>query len=53
MGIKHFLLSVDTFLCWAEASPTRLEIAQVILKRLMQQFVPNKGSVSFLNFALL
>ncbi|RMC06087.1 hypothetical protein DUI87_17632 [Hirundo rustica rustica] len=45
-GYKHLLVIVDHLTHWVEASPTKKETAEVVIKTLLEQIIPRYGLVN-------
>ena len=42
-GNKYLLVFIDTFLCWIEDFPTRIETANVMAKKILEEIFPRFG----------
>ena len=45
---RYLLVFIDTFSGWVEAYPTKKETAQVVVKKLLEEFFPDSGCLRYL-----
>lgn len=46
---RDLFVLVDPFSCWAEAFPTKHEMAQMVIKKLMEEMLPRYGISALLS----